>query len=323
MTHEQPQEPRERPMQEHAHWRCDCVPDLGPAHCHRCSRIQGRAVAWEQAPCAEYAETALLAAETALAVRPRMEGEALADEVAALMVDLLVAGPGTGRAESAEGADNGEQPLPQEDEPAPAPAPSPAPGPRPKAPAERLVSAAEAHAAKEPPAPWRMTALAREQAEQFGVTPREVVERVLASTVKYHAPRGGISHYCDDLLVLVAEEEECVISIVEREHPEDDGQGPRGARQAPAALSPHRAKSGGPGRRNPSSTKEMFALLKEHGFSSEIGSKGHYLVTHPDHPGKRFSVPSTPSDKRSLPNCVAQIKRDTGIDVTLRADGRR
>lgn len=28
------------------HCRCDCVPDLGPAHCHLCSTERGEQVAW-------------------------------------------------------------------------------------------------------------------------------------------------------------------------------------------------------------------------------------------------------------------------------------
>ena len=209
---------REKPLQEHAHWRCDCVPDLGPAHCHRCSRV------------------------------------------------------------------------------------------------------AEAHASKEPPAPWRMTNLAREQAASFDLTPREAVEMAEAATVKHRTLRGGVNHYCDDLLILVDEDGECIISIVKRDEVlYENSQGPR---KPHGSQSTQRGKSGGPGRRMPSTTKEMLALLKEHGFAYEMGGTGHYLITHPDYDGPKISIPATPSDKRSLQNCVSQIKRRTGIDVTLRADGR-
>lgn len=31
---------------EHLHAKCDCVPDLGPAHCHLCSNVKGSTVPW-------------------------------------------------------------------------------------------------------------------------------------------------------------------------------------------------------------------------------------------------------------------------------------
>lgn len=31
------------------HIRCDCVPSIGPAHCHACSRREGREVPWAEA----------------------------------------------------------------------------------------------------------------------------------------------------------------------------------------------------------------------------------------------------------------------------------
>ena len=32
------------------HWRCDCVPDLGPAHCHTCGAAAGRPVEFVDCP---------------------------------------------------------------------------------------------------------------------------------------------------------------------------------------------------------------------------------------------------------------------------------
>ncbi len=322
---------RSVPLQEHAHWRCDCVPDLGPAHCHRCSRIAGQAVAWEEAGCSDYTQRALIAVNNALAIRPRLEGQALADEAVALMVDLLI---DQGAPESkprepkqtAQKAQEAQEPTPVP-EPASAPVaapvaaqePRPTPAFVPKAPAEKLISAAEAHTSKEPPAPWRLTNLAREQAASFDLTPREAVEMVEAATVRHRTPRGGVNHYCEDLLILVDENGECIISIVKRDEVlYEDSHEPR---KPHGNTSAQRGKSGGPGRRNPSSAKEMLALLKEHGFEYKLGSKGHYLAKHPDHPKEQFSIPATPSDKRSLQNCVSHIKRRTGIDVTMRADG--
>jgi len=31
------------------HWECDCVPNLGPSHCHGCDNEQGRPVPWDEA----------------------------------------------------------------------------------------------------------------------------------------------------------------------------------------------------------------------------------------------------------------------------------
>ena len=33
---------------EHLHAKCDCVPDLGPAHCHLCSNERGVPVPWPE-----------------------------------------------------------------------------------------------------------------------------------------------------------------------------------------------------------------------------------------------------------------------------------
>lgn len=35
-------------MREHLHAKCDCVPNLGPAHCHLCSNQQGSPVPWHK-----------------------------------------------------------------------------------------------------------------------------------------------------------------------------------------------------------------------------------------------------------------------------------
>lgn len=321
---------RERPLQEHAHWRCDCVPDLGPAHCHRCSRIAGQAVAWEEAGCSDYTQRALIAVNNALAIRPRLEGQALADEAVALMVDLLIdQGTPESKPEEPEAQKSVSEPVAvpvavPASAPVAAPVaaqePRPAPAFVPKAPAEKLISAAEAHASKEPPAPWRLTNLAREQAASFDLTPREAVEMVEAATVRHRTPRGGVNHYCEDLLILVDENGECIISIVKRDEVlYEDSHGPR---KPHGNQSTQRGKSGGPGRRMPSTTKEMLTLLREHGFTYEMGGTGHYLITHPDYDGPKISIPATPSDNKSLINCISRIKRSTGIDITTRADGR-
>ena len=35
-------------VREHLHAKCDCVPDLGPAHCHLCGNEKGEPVPWPE-----------------------------------------------------------------------------------------------------------------------------------------------------------------------------------------------------------------------------------------------------------------------------------
>lgn len=43
-TPEQMRDPR-----EWQHVECDCVPDLGPSHCHLCGKEAGREMPWAEA----------------------------------------------------------------------------------------------------------------------------------------------------------------------------------------------------------------------------------------------------------------------------------
>lgn len=38
-------------MSEPTHFECDCVPTLGPTHCHGCSDHAGIPVEWESRDC--------------------------------------------------------------------------------------------------------------------------------------------------------------------------------------------------------------------------------------------------------------------------------
>ncbi len=46
--HECPPAPQEGDARERLHAKCDCVPDLGPAHCHLCSNENGSPVPWPE-----------------------------------------------------------------------------------------------------------------------------------------------------------------------------------------------------------------------------------------------------------------------------------
>ena len=55
-------------LREVAHWECDCVPDLGPTHCHACSDAAGHPVEWADSTHGPSAEVAELKAKIAAAV---------------------------------------------------------------------------------------------------------------------------------------------------------------------------------------------------------------------------------------------------------------
>lgn len=350
-----------------AHFECDCVPDLGPSHCHRCSQLLGTSVPWSDAPCAEAFsseddsdQSRLLAfgrhAALTAGLTPESGIEPLLRLVLSASFDVFVertehvAHGEEGRAEDGEQATGPVDAEPvvagERDDARPAPA-VPAPGhaeelesrARPASPATsaraanraalavpapspsaHLPSAAEQYEASRAPAPWRFTHLARDQAKALGLTERDVVDLVKGAPLKTGSERGGVNHYADGYLILVDADGECVISVIEREAPIAVGSSASSTAAAFAGARPTgnrqpKAKSGGPGRRMPSNAKELNALLKEHGFLSELRG-GHWHVTHPDHPGVRVVFPATPSDSRSYPNCIAQLKRDTGIDIT-------
>lgn len=42
---------------EDQHWECDCVPELGPSHCHRCSAKEGYVVPWGECSRVNYVYT--------------------------------------------------------------------------------------------------------------------------------------------------------------------------------------------------------------------------------------------------------------------------
>lgn len=67
----------------------------------------------------------------------------------------------------------------------------------------------------------------------------------------------------------------------------------------------------------PNKGSDLARLLKANGFTVELGSRGHYRATHPEHPDKppvRFS--STPSDGRWASNTIAWIKRNYHLTLS-------
>lgn len=83
-----------------------------------------------------------------------------------------------------------------------------------------------------------------------------------------------------------------------------------------AAPAPRgRRASGAPAHQMPESSAEIERLLIAHGFEISAGRGGHHKATHRDHPGVTITIPLTPSDHRSYPNLLAEIRRRTGVDV--------
>lgn len=64
----------------------------------------------------------------------------------------------------------------------------------------------------------------------------------------------------------------------------------------------------------PHTVEDFLERLKEYGF--EIASTTrHYSATHPDKPGIKQIIPTSPSDHRWADNLVSQVKNTLGIDV--------
>lgn len=66
----------------------------------------------------------------------------------------------------------------------------------------------------------------------------------------------------------------------------------------------------------PDKGRDLARLLEAKGFTVELGNRGHYRATHPEHPEKpaiRFS--STPSDGRWASNTISWIKRNYGLNL--------
>lgn len=67
------------------------------------------------------------------------------------------------------------------------------------------------------------------------------------------------------------------------------------------------------GRRHPTSVADLLAAVHEAGFTVARDSR-HLIIRHPDLPGQ-VTAAATPSDPRSIPNTVMQVRRTFGIDL--------
>lgn len=149
--------------------------------------------------------------------------------------------------------------------------------------------------------PWRLTQSATEQLNSHGLT-REGVIAIAQDpeTVVPAAYGGGHNHLRGGIGALIPPDDPRLIIAVFREDRSGAPSKPRG----------------GPGRRMPGTHAELRAMLLEHGFTVD-SSKAHPKATHPDL-DTPVVLPATPSDHRSLANLLAEIRRQSGIDITIK-----
>ncbi len=122
------------------------------------------------------------------------------------------------------------------------------------------------------------------------------------STERTHQHNGTL-YVRGDLGVIVPDDDPAVVVALLRIDPN--------AAPAPRA----RRSTGGPAHRAPESSAELERMLRGHGFEISAGRGGHHKATHREHPGVTITIPHTPSDHRSYPNLLAEIRRRTGIDI--------
>lgn len=164
--------------------------------------------------------------------------------------------------------------------------------------------AAAATASRSTPGGHRLSRKAATQIQELGVN-AEAVDQAIDephSTERTHQNNGTL-FVRGDLGVIVPDDDPALVIALLRINP--------GAAPAPRG----RRASGGPAHRMPESSAEIERLLRAHGFEISAGRGGHHKATHRDHPGVTITIPHTPSDHRSYPNLLAEIRRRTGVDI--------
>lgn len=155
---------------------------------------------------------------------------------------------------------------------------------------------------------WHISSNAEARARELGIGPAELLMAALQPERTWPARKpGATNRWCDGVSVLV---------------PENDPEFIIGVHRGPARQIQHtaggtgRAKSGGAGRRMPSSTREFLTQLQTKGFVVEQTANGHLKITLPSQPDFVEYAASTNSDHRGMTNSIARIRRRTGIDIT-------
>ena len=155
---------------------------------------------------------------------------------------------------------------------------------------------------------WMFTRRAVQQMIDQSIDPGAAVRVAVSPEVRNPALRGTESLWADGLALLTNREQpQLIIAVTRRDVP---------PKPDPAAARQGRAKSGGAGRKMPSSTREFTDMLRDKGFEVVSTANGHLRITHPDRPGFNEYTSSTGSDHRGYANSIARITRITGIDPT-------
>ncbi len=159
--------------------------------------------------------------------------------------------------------------------------------------------------ARRTPGGRRLSRKAAEQIQDLGTTPADVDAAVTHphSTERTHQ-HNGTMFVLGDLGVIVPDDDPALIVGLVRVDPDI------------TPLRHSRSAGGGPSRRMPTTAAELEHLLHVHGFQITAARGGHRKARHHDRPGVVITIPHTPSDSRSYPNLVADIRRLIGIDIT-------
>lgn len=62
--------------------------------------------------------------------------------------------------------------------------------------------------------------------------------------------------------------------------------------------------------------RQFVRRLVQAGCTAEISRGGtHWKIRHPAKPGVTYVMPHSPGGNRSMPNCVAGVRRELGVKV--------
>ena len=145
-------------------------------------------------------------------------------------------------------------------------------------------------------------------ADNFGHDLARVAEDVLDHEASWPGKyNDSVVHLRGDIAVVTTLDTGEVIALATRKRALEQ-------RREPRYGAIPRARGGGCGRRFPADTNDLLARMDKAGFIIER-DQNHYVYRHPAHPGVQRTMPRSPSDWRSIPNTVLDIRRCFGIDV--------
>lgn len=170
--------------------------------------------------------------------------------------------------------------------------------------ANRPRPTAPVQAEKEPD--WELTTTARASIARHGFTFQQVYDTVAYpySTTPHssHATSGLTYYHAEPVTVLYNDVTHTFVDVYKY----DQSRVSPGKMRVPGQKTQKRAPT-------PTTQADLLALLSEHGFTVTQGGK-HLKVTHPESTVV-YTIPSTPSDYRSIANTVSQVRKWFGIDL--------